>query len=126
MRLLANWLTALTLVAISVLPAWAEVDDKEPSFASLWMFGIAVVAGAYILGRVKFWLPLFMWPVGILWAIALLQEINDPQVGPAIANELAASYVIQSYLSAGVALLAPPAFVLWFRRPLRASVAKKE
>lgn len=86
----------LVLLVSSV--AHAEVMDKEPTLAAIWLWCLATVA----LGGLAYWYSLALGVLvsmpGTLFAIGLEQELADRWVGPAIVAEAGASYPLQVHL----------------------------
>lgn len=83
----------LVLLVSSV--AHAEVMDKEPTLAVIWLWCAATV----VLGGPAYW---YSFPLGALvsmpgtlFALAMEQELADRWVGPAIVAEAGASYPMQ-------------------------------
>ena len=85
----------------------AEVGDKEPSVAKIWLvFAVLGFAGA-LFSRVRWWASLLVLPGVAFCALAVLGEITDPYVGPAIRSELGLSYVMQSIVAIATGVLLP-------------------
>jgi hypothetical protein len=84
--------------------AHAEVMDKEPSLALIWVWGSTGAALSFIAARFKPWLLLFVIPPQLFFFFGFLyQEVRDPFVGPAILREAGPFYVVSAY---GLALAA--------------------
>ena len=94
-----------SLVAAS--PAAAEVADKEPSAAALWVWAVAFNVAAVALEALRPRFGLVVVPVAAVFAWAIYSELSDPYVGPAILSELGSSYVGTSYLTCVVSILGP-------------------
>jgi len=91
---------------IPVLPIFAEVTDKEPS---VWFFcacAFSCVLISWQLMKWKKWLAVVAVPLAILSAALVLEEVRNPDVGPAIVRELGYSYVVVAYVSAGAPFIA--------------------
>ena len=86
----------------------AEVVDKEPTLLIIWFVALVLSAGSFALGRWRRWAALIALGPVVAWAIALLSELRDPWVGPAILDELGRGYVVQSY----VASFTPVVFIV--------------
>ena len=101
-RALVTAWAALALTVMFPSAVWAEVMDKEPTLARVWVVGSAAAVLGFFGWRRH---PTFGVAASVLAAIpawALHQELADPHVGPAILREAGLSYVIQAY---GVMLL---------------------
>jgi hypothetical protein len=99
--------------------------DKEPTAAELWAVTATLVAVGLLLSRGKAWMPLLVWPVSLVCTLAVLGELLDPFVGPAILQEAGWAYVIQSLGSAVINAIAPPMIVglaIWRRERSQAAV----
>jgi hypothetical protein len=88
-------------------PSIPEVGDKEPSLVALWCIAVALTAIGFLVSRRRRAFLLLLAPLAATWGWAVVQELRDPYVGPAIVEELGRSYVIQAY----VALVLPFAFM---------------
>ena len=76
-----------------------EVMDKEFPLEFICLYSLLVGFGGFWLTR---WNPVFVvlpFLLALFSAYALLTEINDPYVGPAILSEAGYSYVIFIYVS---------------------------
>lgn len=101
---------------IRLIPLLAEVADKEPTLLKFWSVAIVLSAASLLFGLLRRWAVVIPAAVSILWAYAVWSELQDPLVGPAIREELGASYVIQGYATT----LLPLAFALFaffWRKP---------
>jgi hypothetical protein len=87
--------------------AMAEVMDKEPSSWAMLLGAALVVSASIVLSRMKWWLALAVLPISGAFAVALMQEILDPYVGPAILGEGGLPYLLIAYGYATVAGAGP-------------------
>jgi hypothetical protein len=94
-----------------------EAMDKVFSLTQIWTaFGIAGVAGFFIVRRIPIALPVFLIFVGAL-GYMILEEIHDPFVGADIIREAGSSYALQSYVAITLGALGPMVGLLdWIRR----------
>jgi hypothetical protein len=98
--------------------ALAEVSDKIPALAEVWIVaGISAVA-LLLAMRFKPRLSLLIGPLSALWFTALLLEVHSAHVGPAIVREQGGGYVVQVYLAGGLAIVA--GWIGWQWRRTRA------
>jgi hypothetical protein len=100
-------------------PILAEIVDKEPTLATLWLVASVLSVASFLACRSRRWPALIAVPLIAVWAFALISELHSADVGPAIVHELGRSYVIQSYIAAFVPLL----FVLFSLSRNRTNVA---
>jgi CHASE2 domain-containing sensor protein len=87
--------------------AFFEVMDKEPSLLMIWIASLLLGIGGLFLSRFKWWLGLIVIGVALVSALAQIQELHDPFVGPVIVREAGYGYVLQSYLASAIAVLMP-------------------
>ncbi|HAK59169.1 MAG TPA: hypothetical protein DCO77_02135 [Nitrospiraceae bacterium] len=92
--------------AFMPLTAYAGVLDKEPLLWQVCVFGALASAALFFASRFKPWLSLIIAPVPLTFFIYLIQKINAPVVGRAIKQKFELSYIISSYASAGVLVVA--------------------
>jgi hypothetical protein len=101
------------MIGLSVLAclyptaASAEVMDKEPSSWSMLLGAALVVSASIVLARMRWWLALTVIPFSGAFAVAIMQEILDPYVGPAIHDEGGLPYLLIAYGYAIVAVAGP-------------------
>ena len=93
---------AIILLLLSADISYAEVMDKEPSIAQIYIYGLVGAALIVFSARLKPWLLLLVAPLPLLYFTGMIIEINDPYVGPAILNEAGVFYFISTY---GIAVL---------------------
>ena len=95
-----------------VLRPWlvlAEVMDKEAPLSTLWIAAVVIgIGGAIVVQRWR-WAMVLVMLFAILFAVAVLTEIYDPYIEPAIREEAGLSYVVQAHLTVVVTLVVP-----WF------------
>jgi hypothetical protein len=103
-------------VALLTAAALAEVMDKEPSLPWIWGTTPAIIVGAALFGRWRPWAPLVVWPLGLVNALAIVGELLDPHVGPAIGQEAGYGYVVQAAAAAALTAIAPLATCWWAYR----------
>lgn len=97
----------------------AEVVDKEPTLFMIWLVACILSICSLALCLSRRWTALIPIVAAAVWATALLSELRDPDVGPAILNELGRAYVIQNYVAALTPFIfAGLGFLPWFRRHL--------
>ena len=87
--------------------AFFEVMDKEPSLLMIWSASLLLGVGGLFLSRLRWWLGLIVIGVALVFALAQIQELHDPFVGPAIVREAGYGYVLQSYIASAIAVLLP-------------------
>ncbi len=88
----------------------AEVMDKEPIIAEIWIFCLWASAVTFILSivlslagrRVYF----AVFPICLLVAYGTVSETRDEYVGPAILVEAGPDYVFQCHLAASCIIMA--------------------
>ena len=97
------------------LSAYAEVMDKEPSLSLIIILGIFGSVATLFTARYKPILLLIVAPLFLFYFYALLVEINDPFVGPAILKEAGAFYVNSAYVFACSIALSIPLGLIWHR-----------
>jgi hypothetical protein len=85
---------------IAVPSLLAEVADKEFAVSTLWIIALALSAVGFLLARWRRWAAIAAVIVASVWAYLIVSELRDRFVGPAIAQELGQTYVVQSYISA--------------------------
>jgi hypothetical protein len=99
--------------------AVAEVMDKEPSLAHMWVFAAIASAIAFVACRWNPWLVLACAPIPLLYLVSFVLEVTDSHVGPAIVAEAGLSYGV---LGGGAFLMIAVAHILgivmWRRRHL--------
>jgi hypothetical protein len=86
-----------------ILAAVLEVMDKEWSLLTVWLIFLSLGVVGLFLTRLRRWLIVPALLAIVVAAYALVAEITDPHVGPAILEEAGRGYVIQSYIAIGVA-----------------------
>lgn len=87
--------------------AFFEVMDKEPSLLTIWIATLLLGIGGLFLSRIRWWLGLIVVAVAFVFALALLQELQDPNVHHAIVRAAGNSYILQSYVALVIAVLLP-------------------
>ena len=102
---LKHIITAIILLLVSADISYAEVMDKEPSIAQIYIYGLIGAALIVFTARLKPWLLLVVAPLPFLYFIGMIFEINDPYVGPAILNEAGVFYFISTYLITALLLV---------------------
>jgi hypothetical protein len=90
-----------------VLVAYFEVMDKEPTLGAAW--GVALFLGAigYLVSRWRRWAALPFLAAAMVFAWALLGELQDPFAGPAIRKEAGLAYVFQCRVAVVGAVVGP-------------------
>jgi hypothetical protein len=97
------------------MPFLAEVADKEAAIAAIWGIAAFFCVLGFLLCRWRRVAGLVALPLAALWTWAMVSELRDPYVGPAILRELGRGYAVQAYIEA----LIPFVFVaigFWRRR----------
>jgi hypothetical protein len=107
-------LAIVTLLATPVA-AFAEVADKVPTEARLWMQGVVLSLFTIILGAWRIWLVVIP-PIAALVLFAFFWlDTRDPTFRAALEGELGFSYLASAYAAA--ALPAAIAYAVFhFRR----------
>ncbi len=108
-------IAAIFALLLLAAPAWAEVMDKEPTRAGLWLTAVVVSAAGLVAWRWKGWAGAVVSVVGLPWVWSFHWELVDPWVGPAIRHEAGPEYVRQAYASMMLCTLAHvAAMTIWF------------
>jgi len=95
----------------------AEVMDKEPPLARVWLFAIGAAVVMFVLALIGKRSVVAVGPLSLLLAYATVSETWDPYVGPAIIEEAGHAYVVQCHLAAGLIVVgAITGAVMAFRR----------
>lgn len=84
-----------------------EVMDKEPSLSFIWGYFLIVGIGGFFLIRKHPSFLLLILPLVLFIAVGMIEEINDPYVGPAIIQEAGKGYVTQSYFAITIGTVIP-------------------
>jgi hypothetical protein len=95
--------------------ASAEVLDKELSSTGMLLGVVLVVAVSVALARMKWWSSLAVLPLSGAYAVAVMFEMRDPYVGPAIHAEGGLSHALIAY-GFSTAAVAVPIIVAFFAR----------
>ena len=106
------------LLALSASPALAEVSDKIPSLANLWLWAAGFTLAALLLAWRRPVAGLAVVPFAAFWAWSGHEMLSDPWVGPAILREQGRAYVQAVYWSAAAGVTGPllvAALALWLR-----------
>ncbi len=84
-----------------------EVMDKEPTLVEVWLISLFLSAVGYFLCSRNYKFIFIIFPLTVVYAAALVLELNDPQVGSTILQEAGKGYVIQNYLAIAIAVGLP-------------------
>jgi hypothetical protein len=84
-----------------------EVMDKESSLLVVWTSSLLLGIGGLLLSRYKWWMVIIVIALALVLALAQIEELRDPSVGPAIVREAGYGYVLQSYVAAAISILLP-------------------
>ena len=101
------------MIGLSILPILfptavsAEVMDKELSSTGMLLGAMLVVGASVALARMKWWSSLVVLPFSGAYAVAVMLEIHDPYIGPAIYTEAGLSSVLIAYGFSIVAVIVP-------------------
>ncbi|MFT3734522.1 MAG: hypothetical protein QM776_05815 [Rhodocyclaceae bacterium] len=96
-------MAAVLLLSSSL--ALAEVSDKAPSVAKLWLMPIALCALAVFIGRArKRWAIILLTVICLALAYSTYDLVSDPYVGPALLAEQGTMYIGSAYCGAIVSL----------------------
>jgi len=87
------------------IPLLAEVSDKEPSITALWCIAAFFSFAVFTLCRRHRAGGLFIAPLALIWAGAVISEVRDPYVGPALCEEFGQGYEVQAYVTVIVPLI---------------------
>ena len=71
--------------------------DKEPTLTAIWSFSLAGAIVGFLLCRWRAWFILVVLPLALIFPFAVILELSDPSVGPAILHEAGKTYQIQVY-----------------------------
>jgi hypothetical protein len=93
----------------------AEVADKEPSLLTLWVIALMLSGAAFCVAYWRRWAVLVPLALAAIWAAAVSSELRDPNVGPAIVEELGRTYVVQGMVTMSLPFLAGLLGFLRFR-----------
>lgn len=93
----------------SSFPVFAEVSDKMPSIAQLWLQGGLLAALMFGFGRLRVWTAVIAIVLACFLAIGSYDMVNDEHVGRAIRAEQGSPYVAAAYGSASLCLFAAAA-----------------
>jgi len=85
----------------------AEVMDKEPTILVVWVSAFLLAVLGVAAAALRWWAGLIFTAVAVMLSIAILLEIHDPYVGPAIRREAGSGYVVQVYAAAATAIVSP-------------------
>ena len=94
--------------------AHAEVMDKMPGPAELWLACGAIVILALAPSCWRAWAALLALPAGALYACGVAFEVFDPIIYQAIRAEAGWSYLVQLLAAAALSVVVP--FVIALRR----------
>jgi hypothetical protein len=114
------WAVLLTFVAVS--SAYAEVMDKEPAVADLWVSAVAFGAAGAAAWVWKPWLGFVTSLVMLFFAWGIYGELTDPFVGKDILREAGPTYSHHVYASIAVSIV-PHVAAVAFRLSRRNSGA---
>ncbi|QIB36192.1 hypothetical protein G3A50_10140 [Ancylobacter pratisalsi] len=92
------------------VPAFAGVAEREPPSAVLWLLVIGVAALSWVMACRRWWLPLALWVPVALFDSALVADLVDPVIGPAVRQELGLSYMMQADVTSALTLVLPLMF----------------
>ena len=84
---------AFLLIVVTPGLAFAEVMDKEPGTAEIWMWAIGGGLAAGVAWCVRAWLGALATAALAPFFVSLWSEISDPFVGAAIRAETGTAYV---------------------------------
>ncbi|MBU7579235.1 MAG: hypothetical protein KAF27_02015 [Porphyrobacter sp.] len=105
------------VLALSASPALAEVSDKIPSLADLWMWAGGFILAALMLALWRALVGLVVVPFAALRAWGGHAMVSDAHLGPAILQEQGEAYVRAVYASGAAsvtgAALAVAFVMLW-------------
>lgn len=90
-----------------IVPVYFEVMDKEPAIGMVWLVAVVIAVAGYFAGRWRWWAALPFVAVALLLAWGRFAELGDPSFGPAIRAEAGVAYVVQSYVTAVLAVVGP-------------------
>ncbi len=85
----------------------AEVMDKEPAILVVWVSAFLLAVLGVAAAALRWWAGLIFTAVAVMLSIAILLEIHDPYVCPAIRREAGSGYVVQVYAAAATAIVSP-------------------
>ena len=98
--------------------AWylvAEVMDKEPPLGAVIILALAAAVFGCLAAKIRWWLSMLASISALVLAAAILSELWDPFVGPAIRKEAGPWLFGLANLASVVSVVAPAvaAFVAW-------------
>lgn len=88
---------AVLLLLLLPFAAQAEVMGKEFSAAVVWAWAATPAVIAFFASRYCPWMLLLVMPPPVVFYVAQLLEVTDRHVGPVIAHEAGAAYVVASW-----------------------------
>ncbi len=74
----------------------------------MWLWTGAYLFASIMLVRWRSWLPLVVWPIGMLLAFGTVDLLYDARVGPSIREEAGWGFVVQAHVEVAVDLLGAP------------------
>jgi hypothetical protein len=89
----------------NLVPILAEVSDKEPSLTEYWLVAVCLSIAVVALRCRHRWMVLPVSLFAGIWAFAVVDELCDSNIGPAIWQELGPGYVTQACAAALMPLL---------------------
>jgi hypothetical protein len=84
----------------------AEIGDKVPTAGKLWAVAAFLSVAGFVLCRWSRVAAIIVLPFAALWGTAVILELRDPYIGPAILEELGLGYVVQAYVTVFVPFMA--------------------
>jgi hypothetical protein len=90
----------------------AAVLSQEPLLGTIWVGFLTLAGLGFLVCRRYPWALILMLPLSLSFALPLILELYDPEVGPAIRAE-SLSYFFQANLAILVSLIAPYWGAIW-------------
>ena len=102
--------------------AHAEVMDKEVPLINIILWTLVLSLFGFYCSRFHFLFCLLFIPISFLLPAAVIKEIRDPFVGPAIIEEAGILYILTAYASPIILVCSNIAGIVCYFRRKRKSV----
>jgi hypothetical protein len=84
-----------------------EVMDKEPTVLGMWCGAVLWGGLGFVLSKRWWWAAVPFLAFAALGTAAVVSEIHDPFVGPAILQEAGPNYPVHAYVTAAINIALP-------------------
>ena len=106
----------IVLGASSPAVCAAQVMDKEPALATIWVMGVLGGVAGLLALRVRWSLFVVTLPLPFLFFHEMVAEVSSSEFGPAIRAEAGSLYVVSIYAGAVLVLVGHISGFFWGRR----------